>query len=131
TGGCTGVAGHSSSTPVGFRYGPTPPYRTSVSGRRTGGENIGPWKTAGPDDVVAITRVARGSKSERSLFSGAGASFVDKKIQDGFEYRYSVRTYDQAGNFSPVRKVLALPKVVSLGNIGYTPRSAAQPILSW
>jgi hypothetical protein len=131
TGGCTDVAGNSSSTSFAFRYDATPPKLSSVSVQSTDGENIVHWKSSSPDDVAAITRVARGSKSERSLFSGAGASFVDKKIQDGVEYQYSVRTYDQAGNSSAVRKVLALPKVVSLGKIGYTPRAAAQPILSW
>jgi hypothetical protein len=131
SGGCTDVAGNSSSTSFGFEYDATPPKLSSASVQSTDGENIVHWKSSSPDDVAAITRVARGSKSERSLFSGAGAGFVDKKIQDGVEYRYSVHTYDQAGNSSAVRKVLALPKVVSLGKIGYTPRAAAQPILSW
>jgi hypothetical protein len=131
TGGCTDVAGNSSSTSYGFEYDATPPKLTSVSVQSTDGQNIVHWKSSSPNDVAAVTRVARGSKSERSLFSGAGAAFVDKKIQDGVEYQYGVRTYDQAGNSSAVRKVLALPKVVSLGKIGYTPRAAAQPILSW
>jgi hypothetical protein len=131
SGGCTDVAGNSSSTSFGFEYDATPPKLSAVSVQSTDGQNIVRWKSSSPDDAAAITRVARGSQSERSLFSGAGASFVDKKIQDGVEYRYSVHTYDQAGNSSAVRKVLALPKVVSLGKIGYTPRAAAQPILSW
>jgi hypothetical protein len=102
-----------------------------VSVQSADGANILHWKSSSPADVAAISRLARGSRSERSLFSGAGADFVDKKIQDGVEYHYSVRTYDQAGNASQARTVLALPKVVSLGKISYTPRAAAQPILSW
>jgi hypothetical protein len=67
----------------------------------------------------------------RCLDQPCRADFVDKKIKAGIEYRYSARTSDQAGNFSQTRTALALPKVVSLGKIGYTPRTAAQPILSW
>jgi hypothetical protein len=131
SGGCTDLAGNRSSSPFAFRYDATPPQLSSLSVQSTDGANVVHWKSSSPDDVAGITRVARGSKTERSLFSGAGAAFVDKKIQDGVEYRYAVRTYDQAGNASKPRTVLALPKVVSLGKIGYTPRSAALPILSW
>ena len=131
SGGCTDLAGNSSSTSFAFQYDATPPQLSSVSVQSTDGANIVHWKSSSPGDVAAISRAARGSRSERSLFSGAGVGFVDKKIHDGVEYRYSVRTYDQAGNASQTSTVLALPKVVSLGKIGYTPRAAAQPILSW
>jgi hypothetical protein len=131
SGGCTDLAGNSSSTPFALRYDATSPQLTSVSVKTTDGANVVHWKSSSPDDVAAISRVARGSKTERPLFSGAGVGFVDKKIEDGVEYRYAVRTYDQAGNPSKARTVLALPKVVSLGKIGYTPRAAALPILSW
>jgi hypothetical protein len=131
SGGCTDVAGNSSSTSFAFQYDATAPQLSSVSVQSSDGANIVHWKSSSPTDVAAISRVARGSRSERSLFSGAGADFVDKKIQDGVEYRYNLRTYDQAGNASQTRTVLGLPKVVSLGKIGYTPRAAAQPILSW
>jgi hypothetical protein len=131
SGGCTDLAGNSSSTSFGFQYDATPPQLSSVSVQSADGANMVHWKSSSPTDVAAISRVARGSRSERSLFSGAGAGFVDKKIQDGVEYRYNIRTADQAGNASQARTVLALPKVVSLGKIAYTPRTAAQPILSW
>ena len=131
SGGCTDVAGNSSSTSFGFQYDATPPQLSSISVQSTDGANIVHWKSSSPNDVAAISRVARGSRSELSLFSGAGADFVDKKVQDGVEYRYNVRTVDQAGNSSQIRTVLGLPKVVSLGKIAYTPRTAAQPILSW
>jgi hypothetical protein len=131
SGGCTDVAGNSSSTLFAFRYDATPPQLSSVSVQSTDGANIVHWKSSSTDDVAAISRIARGNKNERSLFSGVGTGFVDKKIQAGVEYRYAVRTYDQAGNASKPRIVLALPKVVSLGKIGYTPRAAALPILSW
>jgi hypothetical protein len=131
SGSCRDLAGNSSSTSFAFQYDATPPQLSSVSVQTTDGANIVKWKSSSPNDVASISRVARGSRSEISLFSGAGADFVDKKIKDGIEYRYSARTSDQAGNFSQTRTALALPKVVSLGKIGYTPRTAAQPILSW
>jgi hypothetical protein len=132
SGGCTDNAGNSASSSFAVEYDATAPQLTSVSVQSTVGANIVHWKSSSSNDVAAISRIARGSRSERSLFSGPGAGFVDKKIQDGVEYRYSVRTYDQAGNGSQARTVVALPKVVSLGKkIGYTPRTAGTPILSW
>jgi hypothetical protein len=131
SGGCTDLAGNSSSSSFAFQYDATPPQLSAVSVQSADGSNILHWKSSSTADVAAVSRLARGSRSERSLFSGAGADFVDKKIRDGVEYHYSVRTYDQAGNASQARTVLALPKVVSLGKVAYTPRAAAQPILSW
>jgi len=132
SGGCIDNAGNSASSSFAVEYDATAPQLSSVSIQSTAGANIVHWKSSSSNDVAAISRVARGSRSERSLFSGPGVGFVDKKIQDGVEYRYSVRTYDQAGNASQARTVVALPKVVSLGKkIGYTPRTAGTPILSW
>jgi hypothetical protein len=131
SGGCTDLAGNNSSTPFSLRYDATPPQLSAVSVQSTDGANIVRWKSSSPNDIAAISRVARGSRKERALFDGAAAGFVDKKIQDGVEYRYAVRSYDQAGNASEIRTVLALPKVVPLGKIGYTPRAAGPPILSW
>jgi hypothetical protein len=132
SGGCTDNAGNSASSSFAVEYDATPPQLSAVSVQSTETANIVHWKSSSPDDVASITRVARGSRNERSLFSGAGVGFVDKKIQDGVEYHYNVRTYDQAGNPSQARTVLALPKVVSLGKkIGYTPRTAGTPILTW
>jgi len=131
TGTCTDVAGNSASTTFGFKYDATPPVLSSISVQSTDGANIVHWKSSSVQDVASISRVARGSRSEKSLFSGAGAGFADRKIHDGVEYRYNVRTFDQAGNASKTQTVLALPKVVSLGKIGYTPRAAGQPILNW
>jgi hypothetical protein len=131
SGSCTDKAGNSASSSFALEYDATPPQLSSVSVQSTDGANIVRWKSTSPNDVAAITRVARGGRGERSLFSGAGVDFVDKKIQDGVEYRYGVRSYDQAGNASQARTVLALPKVVTLGKIGYTPRTAGTPILNW
>jgi hypothetical protein len=63
------------------------------------------------------------------VFRGDGATFVDKGIQPGLEYRYSVQTEDQAGNDSRRLSRLALPKVVGLRSGGYVPRTAGAPVL--
>jgi hypothetical protein len=130
-GSCTDLAGNTSSTSFALEYDATPPQLGFVSVRSTDGANLIHWKSSSPADVAAISRHARGSRTDRPLFNGAGAGFADKKIQAGVEYHYTVRTYDQAGNASEERNVLALPKVVPLGKIGYTPRAAGPPILSW
>jgi hypothetical protein len=54
---------------------------------------------------------------------------MDKRIQPGVEYRYSVQTEDQAGNDSRRLSALALPKVVTLRTRGYAPRTAGAPVL--
>jgi hypothetical protein len=130
-GDCTDLAGNTSSTAFALQYDATPPQLGPVSVQSMDGANIVRWKSSTPNDVAAISRVARGSQTESTLFDGAGAAFADKKIQDGVEYHYTVHTVDQAGNASAVRTVLALPKVVPLKKIGYTPRAAGPPILSW
>jgi hypothetical protein len=63
------------------------------------------------------------------VFRGDGATFVDKGIQPGLEYRYSVQTEDQAGNESRRLSRLALPKAVGLNTRGYVPRTAGAPVL--
>ena len=130
-GDCTDLAGNTSSTSFALQYDATRPQLSAVSVRSTDGANIVRWKSSSANDVAAISRVARGSRTERGLFDGPGAGFVDKKIQDGIEYHYAVRTFDQAGNASEARTVLALPKVIPLGKLGYTPRAAGPPILTW
>jgi hypothetical protein len=75
-----------------------------------------------------VSRVARGGGSA-TVFRGGGATFVDKKIQPGVEYRFSVQTEDPAGNKSRLLSRLALPKVVSLRTRGYVPRTAGAPVL--
>jgi hypothetical protein len=131
SGGCTDVAGNTSSSSFPFQYDATAPQLTGASVRSTDGANIVRWKSSSLNDVATISRHARGVRTERAVFDGAGAGFVDKRIQKGVEYRYTVHTVDQAGNASAVRTLLALPKVVPLRKIGYTPRAAGPPILSW
>jgi hypothetical protein len=104
---------------------------TAVSVESGAQADVVHWKSSSPADAAVIRRVARGSRVDRVVFQGAGPSFADKKIRADFEYRYLVRTYDQAGNASKEVAVVALPKVVTLGQAPYVPRAAGQPILRW
>jgi hypothetical protein len=130
-GGCTDNAGNTSSSSFAFQYDSTAPVLAAVSVESGAQADIVHWKSSSPADAAVIRRVARGSRVDRVVFQGAGASFADKKIRADFEYRYFVRTYDQAGNASKEVAVVALPKVVTLGQTPYVPRAAGRPILRW
>ena len=130
-GGCTDNAGNSAATRYPLRYDATPPSVAAVSVDSRAGEDVVEWRSTSPDDTAVVARVTRGARQERVVFRGAGERFVDKTIRNGIEYRYSVRTYDQAANESPAVTVVAVPKVVLLGAPAYVPHVAAQPILRW
>jgi hypothetical protein len=130
-GGCTDNAGNSSSSAFSFRYDATAPVLSAVSVDSREQADVLRWKSTSPTDTAVIRRVARGARADRTVFRGAGASFADKKIKTDVEYRYLVRSFDQAGNASKELSVVALPKVVTLGQAQYVPRAAEQPILRW
>jgi hypothetical protein len=90
--------------------------------------NVVRWKPSSIDDVATIIRTARKGRPQ-TVYSGAGDSFVDRRVQPGTEYRYSLQTVDQAGNESRRLSSLALPKAVALRNRGYVPRTAGAPVL--
>src|SRR5207244_7565974 len=81
-----------------------------VVASQVGADVVG-WKSSSPDDVATVGRAARGGRTT-VVFRGGGATFTDKEIQPGLEYRYSVQTEDQARNASHRLSALALPKVV-------------------
>jgi len=130
-GGCTDNAGNTSSSAFSFHYDATAPVLSGVSVDSRAESDVVRWKSTSPADTALIRRVARGARADRTVFRGAGASFADKKIKADVEYRYLVRSFDQAGNASKEVAVVALPKVVTLGQAQYVPRAAEQPILRW
>jgi hypothetical protein len=131
SGGCTDNAGNSATTSFGLNYDATPPMLTALSVQSREGAEVLQWKSSSPVDVGVITRAARGSRSKQLVFKGAAATFTDKKIRAGLEYRYFAQTYDQAGNASKTLSILALPKVVTLRKVGYTPQTTGNPVLQW
>ena len=130
-GGCTDNAGNSASSTFALQYDATPPTIAGLSVRSTDGMNLVRWKSSSPSDVAVVKRIARGGRTESTLFNGAAAGFADKKIRDATEYRYSVQTFDQAGNASSVASILALPKALTLTKSAYVPRTAGAPVLHW
>jgi hypothetical protein len=123
-GGCRDRAGNSTSVSFPLDYDSQPPTLSSLAVESLAGADVVRWKSSSPDDRATVSRAARGgrrgTRGERStmVFRGDGATFVDKGIQPGLEYRYSVQTEDQAGNESRRLSGLALPKAVGLRSGG-------------
>jgi hypothetical protein len=130
-GGCTDMAGNTAMAPIALNYDATPPVLSKVSVASGPDLDVVGWTSSSPSDTVVVQRIARGEKTQRTVFRGTGSRFADKKIQDGLEYTYSVQTTDQAGNASKKLSAAGLPKVLTLGKTPYIPRAARNPILSW
>jgi large repetitive protein len=127
-GSCRDRAGNNTFVSFPIDYDGEPPTLSGLTVESTAAAEIVRWKSSSHDDVATVSRVARGGGSA-TVFRGGGATFVDKKIQPGVEYRFSVQTEDPAGNKSRRLSRLALPKVVSLRTRGYVPRTAGAPVL--
>jgi hypothetical protein len=127
-GSCRDRAGNNGFASVPLNYDSTPPTLSRFAVASEERADIVRWKSSSPDDVATVTRTARGGRSI-TVFNGSGGAFSDKGIQPGFEYRYSVRTQDEAGNISRRLSSVALPKVVTLRNRAYVPRTSGAPVL--
>ena len=130
-GSCTDRAGNSAVHPVRLPYDATPPVLGRVTEQSTAADNVLRWSSSSPSDRVVIRRSIRGAKARATVFDGSGGGFTDQKIRPGAEYRYSVQSFDQAGNSSKVVTVAGLPKVLTLQKTPYVPRVTANPILRW
>jgi hypothetical protein len=130
-GTCTDAAGNSATTTFAFKYDATPPDLTKVSVQSGAESDVVRWKSSSPADSAVVVRVARGARAGRTVFHGSATSFTDRGVRADTEYRYLLRTYDQAGNASKQVAVSAMPKVVTLGPNAYVPRTASRPILRW
>jgi hypothetical protein len=128
SGSCSDRAGNLGFGSFSIAYDAEPPTLASFAVESQAGADVVRWKPSSHDDVATVNRTARGRRTQ-TVYRGAGDSFVDKWIQAGTEYRYSVQTQDQAGNESRRLSGLALPKAVTLRNRGYVPRTAGPPIL--
>ena len=131
-GGCTDVAGNSTSAPVTINYDATPPALSRLSVSSTATADVVHWTTTSPTDRVVVRRSARGSKKRVTVFGGSGRSrLVDRGIKPGVEYEYSIQSVDQAGNAARPMSLAAPPKVIVLGATSYVPTAAPKPILRW
>jgi hypothetical protein len=127
-GGCRDRAGNNAFVSFPIDYDADAPKLARLAVESQAGVDVVSWKSSSPDDIATVSRTPRGGRSA-TVFHGGGAMFVDKGIKPGLEYRYSVQTADQAGNESKRLSGLALPKVVTLHNRGYVPRTAGAPVL--
>ena len=130
TGGCTDKAGNSTSTSVAINYDATAPTLSKLSVGSTADANVVRWTSSEPTAKIVLQRAPRASTRRVVLYRGVGSKFVDKNIQPGIEYVYSLRDVDQAGNDAEVTLV-GLPKVLTLRRVPYVPRAAPKPILRW
>jgi hypothetical protein len=127
-GSCRDRAGNNTSVSFPLDYDAEAPKLSGLAVESEAGADVVRWKSSSPDDIATVRRTARGGGST-TVFRGSGATFADKEIKPGLEYRYSVQTQDQAGNESRRLSRLALPKVVTLQTRGYVPRTAGAPVL--
>jgi hypothetical protein len=131
SGRCTDKAGNTTSTSVAINYDATAPTLSRVSVGSTPKANVVHWTSSSPTDRIVLRRAARGSARHRVLFRSSASSFVDKDIEAGIEYLYTLRAVDEAGNESAEVTLAGLPKVLTLRRMRYVPRAAPKPILRW
>jgi hypothetical protein len=130
-GGCTDRAGNGSTAPVHFAYDADPPTLNKVTEESTAESDILGWSSTSAADRILIRRKVRGHKAHTTVFYGSGASFADAKIRPGKEYRYTLRSFDEAGNASKAVSITAAPKILTLQKTSYVVHAAANPILRW
>lgn len=131
SGGCTDKAGNSAVAPVQLAYDSTPPVVTNVTERSSAADNALAWASTSPSDRIIVRRRIRGRKARKMVFRGVGTTFDDKRIKAGYEYLYSVRSVDEAGNVSKAASVAAFPKILTLRKTPYVVHAAPTPILRW
>lgn len=130
-GGCTDNAGNSTPASVTINYDATAPSFSELSVGSSADANAVRWTTSEPTAKVVLRRAPRASKRSVLLYRGTASKFVDKNIEPGIEYVYSLHSVDQAGNESAEATVAGLPKVLTLRRTPYVPRAAPKPILRW
>lgn len=130
-GGCIDGAGNITAKDVAINYDATPPTVSNVSVDSTADADVVRWASSSSTDAILVRRAARGNKGHVTVFRGTGWRFVDRRILPGIEYRYEIRSFDQAGNGSTEVPIAGLPKVLTLRPTPYVPRAAPKPILRW
>jgi hypothetical protein len=131
SGGCTDKAGNTTPSGVAINYDATAPALSGVSVGSTPDANVVRWTSSEPTARIVVRRAPRADKHRTVVFNGTGSSFLDKNIEPGIEYVYTLRAVDQAANVSAGTTVAGLPKVLTLRKMRYVPRAAPKPILRW
>ena len=83
------------------------------------------------DHAVVLRAVSDAPSAPAQVYSGRSSSFVDRGVQNGLAYRYSVVAYDGAGNRSAGVAVVATPRLAMLLAPAEGARVAKPPALVW
>ncbi len=115
------------SAPAAFelRYDTVPPGLKRVK-VEIGGKGVALRWAASPDTVsYAIMRSPglRGKKPSM-IYTGPKRTFLDRRLENGVKYRYTVTAYDEAGN-GAAKVIQALPRSVTAPVL--TPATPARP----
>ena len=151
SGTCTDKAANRSPA-VGFalKYDTKPPILRRVKAEITSRGIVLKW-TASKDTISfgIVRRPGLKGKKPSTLFSGRAGVFVDRRLEKGVKYRYTVTAYDEAGNAAVkalatqlsssitkptvTRPAPATPTSTKPALIQPAPgaRLAAPPLLSW
>jgi hypothetical protein len=93
TGSCRDRAGNGSpDASFTLRYDGTAPTLTGVRARTANRAAVLSWVASADAVLVEIFR------SGRSIYQGSGRAFTDTRLQNGVQYRYTVKAYDEAHN---------------------------------
>lgn len=130
-GTCTDNAGNVGTGTFTVPFDDTPPVLANVKATAGNRSATLTWQPSS-DTVRAQVVRAPGPRGTRSgiVFSGAGKRFRDPTLTNGVIYRYTVTTFDQAGN-STSASAAARPAVSK----GMTPKRGTKvrraPLLRW
>jgi hypothetical protein len=92
-GSCRDRAGNGSShESFTLRYDGTAPSLTGVRAKAGNRAAVLSWIASADAVLVEVLR------SGRSIYRGSGRSFTDTQLQNGVQYRYTVKAYDEARN---------------------------------
>lgn len=130
SGTCTDVAGNTGGGTGTFRYDSTRPAPAGLQ-LTPGNRRVDlSWSLPSDATSVLVTRALQGSNDAAKLvYAGSHTSLLDKKLDNGERYVYTVADVDQAGNTN-LATIRAIPTASSLrpfvGSVVGSP-----PLLTW
>ncbi|HEX4735120.1 MAG TPA: hypothetical protein VH247_11940 [Thermoleophilaceae bacterium] len=127
---CTDGAGNSGGAKKSFAYDSTRPGPASIQ-VTPGNHRIDlSWSLPSDAASVIVVRAQQGSSAApKVVYAGSRSSFLDKKLDNGAKYTYTVTDLDQAGNQTST-SVRAIPTASSLRPFVGSVVSSA-PLLTW
>jgi hypothetical protein len=109
----------------------TPPNVTGLQATPGDGRVRLSWQIPGGVDHVVVTRTLTAGGDPQTVYTGKAASFTDRGVANGLEYRYLVVSVDQNGDQSAGVAIVAVPK----RNLLRSPKDGARlrkaPKLLW